>query len=424
MKEKSPVCFKDKIFHHGQLKHSALASLRDALIIIDEIDTGDKEFQVLHRALKDAGVLNVEYMQQNNIRFVFISATMIKELYELYRWGELHFSYTMTIPDSYIGHIEFLELGIIQEFYQVNTPSSAAKWIQEDILDHYGSDNRIHIIRATQKTSDIIQNECIRRGIDCRNHTSSDKVEDDVLKELFEGAALTRHVVLIVKGFFRRANLIPNDWKLRIGATHELFTKKVDNNVQSQGLPGRMSGYWRYIIEAGHRTGPYRTSMEAIRECELSYSDPFGRNNFKTSGFTKKNGKVKNSSPIFITPKNIEGLVAGPRATCTNVVSKFYICEPENKQAVLRQIEEENRAQLGSHAFKGDKLFINDKRAENGQWMGYRRAWAVFAYEDLETEEWGLGANEKARVTVCYRAGQVGLILRYMRPPQGASAQP
>ena len=43
-------------------------------------------------------------MKNNNNRFVFISATIIKELYDLYSWGTLHESYNMTIPKSYIGH--------------------------------------------------------------------------------------------------------------------------------------------------------------------------------------------------------------------------------------------------------------------------------------------------------------------------------
>ena len=60
MKDKSPECFKRNIFHHGQLSKSDLSGLRNGLIIIDEIDTGDKEFQVLHKTLEDAGILDIK----------------------------------------------------------------------------------------------------------------------------------------------------------------------------------------------------------------------------------------------------------------------------------------------------------------------------------------------------------------------------
>ena len=127
MMKKVPTCFREHVFHHGKLTKSDLKNIHDSIIIIDEIDTGDKEGQRLETVLKDAGVLNVQYMEQKNIRFVFISATCIKQLHELYKWGEFHKSYTMTIPESYIGHKEFLEKGIIQEFYPLNTKENAEK---------------------------------------------------------------------------------------------------------------------------------------------------------------------------------------------------------------------------------------------------------------------------------------------------------
>jgi hypothetical protein len=418
MKEKAPGCFKGKIFHHGQLKKADLREMRDSLLIIDELDTGDKERQVLHNTLQECGVLDVNYMRQNNIRFMFISATMIKELYELYRWGELHCLYAMSIPDTYISHYDFLTRGIIQEFYPITTAAAASKWIQEDILDNYGpTDCRIHIIRANLKTSGIIQTECFKKGIVAHNHTSDDKIEEEELRELFECPVLTSHHVLIVKGFFRRANLIPNDWKLRVGATHELYTKKVDNNVQIQGLPGRMTGYWREVINNGHKTGPYRTSVAAIEQYEAAYNDPFGKNSYQAAGFKKSDGKVTTLIPTLVAAKNIENLAPSNKPpTHSKVTSKFYPCNPENKSAILKQIEEENKTDLADHKFSGSNLFKADKRSDNGKWMGYRREWAVFTYEDLETEEWGLGEKEKARVTVCYRDDQVGLILRYMKP--------
>jgi hypothetical protein len=308
MKEKSPTCFREKIYHHGKLSRSDLIGIRNGLIIIDEIDTGDKEYQVLHSTLLEAGMLDVKHMEENNNRFIFISATMIKELHDLYRWGDLHELYKMTIPDSYISHTDFLELGIIQEFYPLDSEESSEKWVQEDILDYYGTqDLRVHIVRVTAKTVGFVQTACIRNGVTFKHHTSADRLSDEEIRELFK-EPLTKHIVLGVKGFFRRANLIPNPWKLRIGAVHELYTRIVDYNVHIQGLPGRMTGYWRNIIEGGHKTGPIRTSIKAIREYENTYLDPLGRNSYHTSGFNKKNGKVT-AEPTMLSPKNINNLV-------------------------------------------------------------------------------------------------------------------
>ena len=306
MIDKAPTCFKDKIFHHGKLLRADLMRIRNGLIIIDEIDTGDKEFQVLHNTLKEAGVLDVRHMEEHNNRFVFISATMIKELYDLYRWGELHELYKMTIPSSYFGHKDFLDRGIVQEFYSLSSKEKAEEWVQQDILDNYGSDYRVHIVRVNAKIAHVVQNACIRKGVTFRNHTSTDRLAEEEIKEFFK-EPLTQHIVLGVKGFFRRANLIPNRWKLRIGATHELYTKIVDNNVQIQGLTGRMTGYWRSDIEGSHKTGPHRTSIKAIQEYEKTYLDPFGLNSYQTAGFRKKIGKVS-AEPTMLSSKHIQNL--------------------------------------------------------------------------------------------------------------------
>ena len=319
MKDKAPSCFKDKIFHHGQLSKADLRMMRNSLLIIDEIDSGDKEGQVLHTILKEAGVLDVRHMEEHNNRFIFISATMIKELYQLYQWGSLHKLYKMTIPASYIGHNDFLQLGIIKEFYSLQSKENAEKWVQEDILDNYGPDYRVHIVRLNPKSVKVVEAACIRKGILFRNHTSTDRLTKEEQTEFFK-EALPQHIVLGVKGFFRRANLIPNRWKLRIGATHELCVKNVDNNVQVQGLPGRMTGYWRNDIERGHKTGPHRTSIKAIKEYEVTYLNPFGKDPYQTAGFKKnKNGKVTSESTM-LSAKNITGLHAVDLPTVEEVI--------------------------------------------------------------------------------------------------------
>lgn len=306
MIDKAPECFKKNIFHHGKLKSSDLTNISNGLIIIDEIDTGDKEYQLLHKTLKEAGILDVKHMEEHNNHFVFISATMIRELYDLYRWGELHEVYKMTIPSSYIGHKDFLEKGIIKEFYPLNTKDNAEKWIKEDIIDNYGNDYRIHIVRINQKNSELVHDACIRNSVLFINHTSTDRIKHDELAKIFK-EQLKSHIVIAVKGFFRRANLIPNKWKLRIGATHESWTEKIDNNVQIQGLPGRMSGYWRDDIENGHKTGPHRTSIKAINEYDKIYEDPFGVNSYECAGFKKNKGKVT-TKPTMLHVRNINNL--------------------------------------------------------------------------------------------------------------------
>lgn len=308
MKDKIPSCFKDNVYHHGKLQRlkNKLKNIKNAIIINDEIDSGDKEDQKLHLILKESGILDMKYMDENNIRFVFVSATMINELRDLYKWGNKHYTHYMTIPDNYIGHKEFLELGIIQEYYSINDAETAEKWVQEDILENYSLDYRVHIVRTDEKNKDFIFNACIRNNIDFKNHTSNDRISYEELSDIFNN--ISNHLVIAVKGFYRRANLIPNVWKKKIGATHERYVKKYDTNVQVQGLPGRMSGYWKQELLNGHKTGPHRTSINAINEYEEFYKNPFRKIKYSTTG----------SKKLFVNPKHIQNLETKNQTDTTN----------------------------------------------------------------------------------------------------------
>lgn len=274
LKKTMPDCFRDNIYHHGKLQKikSKLENPKDQLFIIDEIDCGDKEEQKLHMILKESGILSIKYMEENNIRFVFVSATIVRELRKLFKWGDKHYNYKMTIPDSYISHKDFLDLGIIKEFYIIDNMESAEKWIKTDIIDNYKDNYRVHIVRTNEKNKEYILNACINYDIEFRNHTADEKISYTDFSKIFVN--IKKHMVIAVKGLFRRADLIPNDWKIKIGAVHEMHVQKYNTNAQIQGLVGRMTGYWKKNIIDGHETGPYRTSVRAIIEYEKFYANP------------------------------------------------------------------------------------------------------------------------------------------------------
>lgn len=311
LEKRCPEKFRSCVFHHGQIQKSDLCNLKNALIIIDEIDSGSEVGQVLDRTLKNTGLLNLDNMINNNIRFIFASATNIKQLYDLYRWGKkYHMWYKMTIPSSYIGHIDFLNSGVLKESYSLCEEEKAEEWIKEDIINYYGSEYRIHLVRVTETKSnsrDVIEKVCDKYRIRYHIHTSSERISKNELDKIFE-EPLTRHCVIMIKGFYRRADFIPNQWKLKIGAVHELYTVTVDDNVQMQGLIGRMSGYWREYVERGHKIGPYRMATKSVENYEKIFNDPFGKNSFQSSNFNKKNGKVTKNMVGLLTPCNVVGV--------------------------------------------------------------------------------------------------------------------
>ena len=295
LKNTIPQCFKDNVYHHGKLQklEDKLKNIKNALIIIDEIDVGDGHGQRLHNTLKNSGLLDIKYVEDNNIRFIFISATMQNPMKELIKWGDKHFICKMTKPEDYIGYEEFLELGIIKQYYPVNDNESAEKWIREDILDNYGSDYRVHIIRTCEKNKEFIMNACKKNNIEFTNHTSVERISFEELSNIFNN--VTRHLVIAIKGLWSRADFIPNKWKMKIGAIHELYVKKHNTPRQTQGLIGRLTGVWKPEIINGHKTGPYRTSIESMREQKEFDTNPCDQTTYST-----------NSKKSFLDPTNFK----------------------------------------------------------------------------------------------------------------------
>lgn len=306
-KKKVPQCFEKKIYHHGQLDNCDFTNLKNGLIVIDEIDSGDKETQRLHKTLYKAGITDVNKLREKNTKLIVVSATMLTQLKELFKWGDSHQNYQMKVPDNYISHMDFLEKGIIIDFKPIKSVKDADDILKEDIINKYKTDYRVHIIRLTNDIENYYVTACINNNILYKKHTSDDRLSEEEVKEYFK-SNLTQHIVLGIKGFFRRANLIPNSWKLRIGAVHELFTEKTNISVQIQGLPGRMTGYWKDIIEKGHITGPYRTSIDAIKNYEKIIKDPLNHNvklEISSTFIKPENFKFDPNEIINITNKSI-----------------------------------------------------------------------------------------------------------------------
>ena len=84
-----------------------------------------------------------------------------------------------------------------------------------------------------------------------------------------------------------------------------------------------MSGYWKQELLNGHKTGPHRTSIDAINEYEEFYKNPFGKIKYSTTG----------SKKLFVNPKNIQNLETINRIDTTN--KRIPIIIPVNETDLI-----------------------------------------------------------------------------------------
>jgi len=314
MKEKSPRCFTENIHHRGQLKKVNLESFqKNSLIIIDEIDTGDKQGQTVSKMINSIlhGDSSVDTLKERNIRIIVVSATMEDQLNCLMQWGIHHENYMMTTPENYMSHKDFLVMGYIQEFYPVVDETSAERWVFEDIVTHWKDNPRVHFIRTHgDKYYKHIENACEKYSIKHKKYTSkkNETISMKEMSEIFKN--VTEHLVIITRGMLKRSDFIPNEWKMKIGAMHEYCSPNMKQNtidstlvrVQNQAFPGRASGYWKhmFVCDDPHVIGPIRTSIAAIIDYENFLTNPIS--------FLKTKVNKEIASRTFLQPAvwNIE----------------------------------------------------------------------------------------------------------------------
>lgn len=304
---KAPECFRENsIYHHGKLGKARLGQLENAIIFIDEIDTASKDLQKLHLQMRDAGLMDLAEIKRRNVRLVLISATLAKELVQLQQWGAAHENYTLTTPDTYAGIKYYKDSGIAMESYRVVDVPEIRRWIQEDIVDNYGDDFRPHLVRlpaGKNMTMAITNFQDVSKelGVDFYLHTGDIEDHKAVFDELFTQKR-ERHIIVGLKSLYRRATRIADAYKLQIGAVHISQTATRDNNVIAQDLIGRMCGFIRPQLEAGHKMGPIRCPLDALDEYLADFAGE--QTSYQTAGYKKTEVGIRKLVPTMVSAAN------------------------------------------------------------------------------------------------------------------------
>jgi hypothetical protein len=280
MKTDCPHIMKPNIKHRNQMKKivDKIKTTKNVVLIIDEFDVANGKNQTIYKTLENAGILDIEFMEKNNISIVGISATIYRELKQMKEWGKnLATHVTLEVGENYVGYEQ--QLPYIREWYPVKTLKDARRWVKEDIVEYFAEgDYRVSKIRVnTAKSSKggerAIKKACGEAGICCYQDNSKERISPEEKMKIFTELTKKQHVVLMVKGFERRAEFWPTPWKLKTGALHDRYAKNPCGNVVGQSFPGRMSGYWGSEFES-HKCGIIRTSVHLIENYIRFYNDP------------------------------------------------------------------------------------------------------------------------------------------------------
>lgn len=334
LKSYVPGCFRYQIYHRGILQKQGirekLKNLKNGLIIIDEIDVGNGKANVLYKELNRAGLCDKDALVERNIRIIIVSATSKQEQEHLERWDkDIYESYKLTIPSTYISHKNLMDFEVIQEYYPINSVETANKWIKEDIIGRYGKNNgRMNIIRVTKKNIEHVKTAAKENNIVCREHNSHSRIDEDTFTKILQE---DKHIIIIIKDFWRRANLIPNQTKIKLGALMDFCGKnKQSISCVIQSLSGRVTGYWPpEMLEPDYIKPIVRTCIKSVKIYEEW---------FETQDHTIKGYNNRGNKEIFLKPEIFTGVK-------TNIDIKDDIKDDNKKDdVIIQQFKELNDA--------------------------------------------------------------------------------
>jgi len=323
------------IYHRNKMKQivDEIKNKTHVVLIFDEIDVANAKDQTIYNTLKSAGILDIEFMEAHHISIVLISATIYRELKQMKEWGEkLARPVNLETTPEYVGLEDLVDRKIIKEFYPIKTLRDAIRWIKEDILDYFpDGDYRVNKIRTNAKGEGFIQKACDELGIYFYQDNSKTRLSPTEKMNLYSELIKTRHVVISIKGFERRAVFWPTEWKVKTGALHDKYCKNPCGNVVAQSFPGRFTGYWATEYK-NHLCGIIRTSVKKIESYINFYNDP---ENFNESKMTR-------SRSTIVKAKYIKGLKERVRHEKTE--KKFISIRGNNSFRVYQTLADHIKA--------------------------------------------------------------------------------
>lgn len=284
-KERIPEIMRNHVFHRNHLvndkteqfqKKLKLAG-KNILIIIDEVHLASSKNNDIYKAFEKAGLVNLDYLFNNDIKIVEFSATPCDGLTALQKWKEHTEIFKLKNADNYMGGIDLYNLSRVKQFKNL-TYEEKKKNLSEvehnirELKTNYieNFDNKDYsipgysIIRtkglglATQCKEDFIRIFDRPDKYDFINFDSNNELKDlknlnhylinqlsdeDIEKNNFNALLKIKpkkHTFIFIKDKFRCAKTLN---KKHLNLVYERFVDMPSLHVIIQGLLGRCCGY-------------------------------------------------------------------------------------------------------------------------------------------------------------------------------------
>lgn len=259
-KERLPKALHDRIFHRNQLRDRFVSDVRrkkNVLIIMDEVQVACQQDQTITKTLREAGLLDIQKLYENDVKILEYSATPDGTLYQLQKWEDAGSKIIGKPGDEYVGCLELLSGNRVKQAKNIcgkkeiddcgvihfTTDSSILDNIEEIRKDVFSYKTpRYHIIRTVCAEGQYQTLKNLRevfKTIEKIKFITYDQQSDiQDINEVLETQP-NRHTFILIKEKLRCAKTLSKQY---LGVLYERSTTS-DYSSIIQGLLGRNTGY-------------------------------------------------------------------------------------------------------------------------------------------------------------------------------------
>ena len=292
-KARMPKSIQQRIFHRSDLTTTFLQQIQEkknVLIIVDEVQVAAKKEQTLHKFFDQAGFMDKIKMYENDIKFIFYTATPDGIIYDMKRWENAVEIILAEAGEGYVSCYDLLQEGRVKQFKPISVSN---KFTFQDIknniqelkqdIDSYAS-CRYHIIRTKKGKWQEKTMQSFRKIFHSTKYTFQKYDITSGILDINEVLQIKplQHTLIFIKDRLRCAKTI---CKKYLGVLYERFSENPDDSVIIQGLIGRDTGY------DNNRESICYTNISSIERYEELWQSNFEDKNIQWNSKTTKFNK-------------------------------------------------------------------------------------------------------------------------------------
>lgn len=406
-KMRMPEALHSRVFHRNQLPETFVDEIRgkeNILIIMDEVQVAAKKNQTIANAFLKAGLLNSQYLYENDIKIIEFTATPDGTIYSLMDRSPQTCKIIGDPGRGYVGCYDLFLAGRVLQYKDLCGYDKSTGVINPIVYDNIRELKKVidsfskplyHVIRTKKGSDQEITVSNLKKifGVDSYEYRTYDGFSSKLAKDsnINEILSVTpkKHTFILVMEKLRCAVTVRKDC---LGVLYERFTLTPDDAGIIQGLSGRATGYDDNGFSITFTNIDTIERYQALWNCEFNDKSIVWRS--KTTKYI--NGTIVHSANFNdAEPTSDVSSDSDESDDSIKVVCKEFATFDE----VLHYYKSELKGKIKGRGPCARKV-------SDGFYIGtIRQLKGILKYDDVIViqKKFGLNGNSKFRVTPCYK---------------------